>query len=158
MAVVRRGGFRKTFDEDRLLFNFFGLEVMERERLCSRARLRRARARLAAMVSGEGGSPKMKNLMNAPISITIDNWPRRKPSVKDSLAGRQYALGFKSSSQTHEDCGGESGGVASVFVLLAINRIEAVQVTNFVALSYYRNPVNTQRNFMSAPSTSKHTL
>lgn len=92
MAVVRRGGFRKTLDEDRLLLSFFGVkevELMERDRLCSRARLRRARARLAAVVSGEGGSPKMKNLMNAPMSITIDSWPRRKPSVKDRLAGGQ---------------------------------------------------------------------
>lgn len=36
-------------------------------------RLRWARARLAATVSGDGGSPKMKNFIKAPISITIES-------------------------------------------------------------------------------------
>ena len=55
------------------------------ERVCSELLSRRARARAEAVVSGEGGSPNMKNLMKAPIRITTDNWPRRNPSVKDSL-------------------------------------------------------------------------
>lgn len=29
-----------------------------------------------------GASPKMKNLMNAPISSTTDSWPTSKPCVK----------------------------------------------------------------------------
>ena len=46
---------------------------METERLWARARLRRARARAEAVVSGEGGSPKMKNLIKAPMRITTDS-------------------------------------------------------------------------------------
>jgi hypothetical protein len=34
---------------------------------------------------GAGASPKMKNLMNAPIRRTTDSWPRRNPCVNDSL-------------------------------------------------------------------------
>lgn len=45
----------------------------------------RARVRAEAVVSGEGGSPKIKNLMKAPIRITTESWPRRNPSVKDRL-------------------------------------------------------------------------
>ena len=43
-------------------------------------------ARNAAVTSGEGGSPNMKNLMKAPISITTDSWPRSRPCVKESLS------------------------------------------------------------------------
>lgn len=54
-----------------------------RERLCARVRERRSVARRAAVTSGEGGSPKMKNFMNAPRIRTIEIWPRRRPWVKD---------------------------------------------------------------------------
>lgn len=64
----------------------------------------------------------MKNLIKAPISTTTDSWPRRNPSVKDSLVINEYNLGFSSGSQPYEDCGGETGGGASVFVALAIVR------------------------------------
>ena len=47
--------------------------------------LRRARARAEALTSGEGGSPKMKNLIKAPMSTTTESWPSRKPWVKDRL-------------------------------------------------------------------------
>lgn len=57
---------------------------MDRERL-RRARLLRRRARFAAVVSGDGGSPKMKNFMNAPMRMTTDSWPSRNPSVNDNL-------------------------------------------------------------------------
>ena len=86
--MVSRGGLRNTLDDDLWVFNFFGaeeFELMERERRWSKARLRRARARFAAVASGEGGSPNIKNLMKAPMSMMTDNWPRRNPSVKDSL-------------------------------------------------------------------------
>lgn len=43
------------------------------EELIETDRLRWARARLAATVSGDGGSTKMKNFMKAPISITIES-------------------------------------------------------------------------------------
>jgi hypothetical protein len=36
-------------------------------------------------MSGDGGSPKMKNLMKAPIKMTTDSWPRIKPWVKEKL-------------------------------------------------------------------------
>jgi len=32
-----------------------------------------------------GGSPKMKNLIKAPISSTTDSWPTRRPCVKERL-------------------------------------------------------------------------
>lgn len=41
-------------------------------------------ARRAAVTSGEGGSPKMKNLMNAPMRMTIESWPSSSPWVNDS--------------------------------------------------------------------------
>ena len=74
MPVVRRGGVRRRLEE-RLVWSFWevGEELMEIERLCARARLRRARARAEAVVSGEGGSPNMKNLMKAPMRITTDS-------------------------------------------------------------------------------------
>lgn len=56
-------------------------EVRETERL----RSRRARARAEAVVSGEGGSPKMKNLMKQPIRMTTESWPSRKPCVNERL-------------------------------------------------------------------------
>lgn len=59
---------------------------MRRERLCARVRERRSVARRAAVTSGEGGSPKMKNFMKAPMRMTIESWPRRRPWVKESLA------------------------------------------------------------------------
>lgn len=89
MAVVRRGGARRTCEEDRLLlslgeFKDDDAELMEWDRL-RRLRLVRARARLAAVVSGDGGSPNMKNLMNTPMTMTTESWPRRNPSVNDTL-------------------------------------------------------------------------
>lgn len=54
-----------------------GLGVVGRkessDRLCANVRDRRSVARRAAVTSAEGGSPKMKNLMNAPIKITTDS-------------------------------------------------------------------------------------
>lgn len=63
-------------EEDLLPSGFFEAaeaELMERERLCPEAFLLRARARFAAVASAEGGSPKMKNLMNAPMRMTTDS-------------------------------------------------------------------------------------
>ena len=33
----------------------------------------------------EGASPKMKNLIKAPMRITTESWPRRNPWMKESL-------------------------------------------------------------------------
>lgn len=56
-----------------------------RERLCASVRERRSVARSAADTSAEGGSPKMKNLMKAPMRITTESCPRRRPCVKERL-------------------------------------------------------------------------
>ena len=82
MGVVKRGGCRRTLDgESRTsdLLTTEGDELMEKDLLCVLSRLWRASARVEAVVSGEGGSPKMKNLMKAPMKITTDSWPSRKP-------------------------------------------------------------------------------
>ena len=77
VLVVKGGGLRRM--EERFLFKGWegwrGVEErsVRRERLCARVRERRSVARRAAVTSGEGGSPKMKNLMKAPIRITIES-------------------------------------------------------------------------------------
>lgn len=48
-------------------------------------RERRSVARRAAVTSAEGGSPKMKNLMKAPMRMTTESWPRSRPCVKERL-------------------------------------------------------------------------
>ena len=76
VAVVSRGGGRSTWEAERLLFNFCGVDeddVRDIDRRCTEFRSRRARARAEAVVSGDGGSPKMKNLMKAPMRITTDS-------------------------------------------------------------------------------------
>lgn len=95
--VVSGGGLRSTLDR----FLFSGCEAwravvvvvvlllllrsVRRERLCARVRERRSVARNAAVTSGDGGSPKMKNLMKAPMRITIESCPRSRPCVKERL-------------------------------------------------------------------------
>ena len=83
VAVVNRGGGRRTWVAERLPSSVWGDDVRETERL--RSRRARARARAEAVVSGEGGSPKMKNLMKQPIRMTTESWPRRKPWVNERL-------------------------------------------------------------------------
>src|SRR5690242_13176440 len=61
---------------------------LRRDFLWARVRERRSVARIEALTSGEGGSPKMKNLMKAAMRRTIESWPRMKPWVKESLGGR----------------------------------------------------------------------
>ena len=83
------GGFRSI--EERFLFKGWegwrGVEErkVRRDRLCAKVRERRSVARSAAVTSGEGGSPKMKNFMKAPMRITMESWPRRRPWVKERL-------------------------------------------------------------------------
>jgi len=59
--------------------------MVRRERLCARVLDRRSVARRAAVTSGDGGSPNMKNFMKAPMSMTTESCPRRRPCVKESL-------------------------------------------------------------------------
>jgi hypothetical protein len=81
--VVNGGGFRRT--EERFLFNCWVgwrgvlLRRVKRDRLCARVLDRRSVARKAAVTSGDGGSPNIKNFMKAPMRITIESWPRRRP-------------------------------------------------------------------------------
>jgi hypothetical protein len=63
------------------------LRMVRRERLCARVLDRRSVARRAAVTSGDGGSPKMKNFMNAPIRMTIESCPRSSPWVNERLHG-----------------------------------------------------------------------
>jgi hypothetical protein len=63
---------------------------VRRERLCASVRERRSVARRAAVTSGEGGSPKMKNFMNAPIRITIESCPRSRPWVNERLQRGEF--------------------------------------------------------------------
>jgi hypothetical protein len=101
--VVRGGGFLRTLE--RFLFRVWGgrgceedVDCVERrerrERLCARVLERRSVARKEAVTSAEGGSPNMKNLINAPIRITIDSCPSRRPWVNESLhGGMSFELG-----------------------------------------------------------------
>lgn len=57
-------------EEDFLLSILCEVKIDE---LIEMDRLRWARARLAATVSGDGGSPKMKNFIKVPIRITIES-------------------------------------------------------------------------------------
>ena len=75
--VVKGGGFRSTLD--RFLFSAgvgcraVELRKVRRDRLCASVLDRRSVARRAAVTSGDGGSPKIKNFMNAPIRTTTDS-------------------------------------------------------------------------------------
>lgn len=87
MLVVSCGGARRTLDRFLEREGCLGVEVRRerRERLCARVRERRSVARRAAVTSGDGGSPNMKNLMKAPMRITTESWPSRRPWVKERL-------------------------------------------------------------------------
>jgi hypothetical protein len=95
--VVNGGGFLSTDERFFCSVRFWVLDgVVERkerrERLCAKVRERRSVARREAVTSAEGGSPKMKNFINAPSKRTIESWPRRRPWVKESLMGRSVSL------------------------------------------------------------------
>lgn len=76
VLVVRRWGLRITLEDDLLPSCFFEAaeaEFIGKERPCPETLLLRVNARFAAVVSAEGASPKMKNLMNAPMRMTTDS-------------------------------------------------------------------------------------
>lgn len=81
---------------------------MELERLWGVVRWERPRD------GGGGASPKMKNLMKAPINSTTESCPRRKPCVKDSLAIHQswnaIFKGLWFGQFTYEDWAGTDEG------------------------------------------------
>jgi hypothetical protein len=64
------------------------------DRLWASVRERRSVARRAALTSADGGSPKMKNLMKAPMRMTTDSWPRSRPWVNDRLESRSDIASF----------------------------------------------------------------
>lgn len=69
--------------------------------LCANVRDLRSVARIEATISGEGGSPKMKNLMKAASKSTTDSCPRMRPCVKDRLldAVVRQSVGYESWAQ-----------------------------------------------------------
>ena len=74
------GGGRRMCDEEGLR----GLEewcVKETERLCVGESVLSWRFG----DSCTGASPKMKNLIKAPIKMTTESWPSTNPWVKDNL-------------------------------------------------------------------------
>ena len=76
VVVVKGGGLRSTLD--RFLFNAgvgraVELRSVRRDRLCARVLDLRSVARKAAVTSGDGGSPKIKNFMKAPMSTTTES-------------------------------------------------------------------------------------
>ena len=67
---------------------------LRRDFLCARVLDRLSVARMEAVISGEGGSPNMKNFIKAAIRRTTEIWPRMKPCVKENLdIGSQLASG-----------------------------------------------------------------
>lgn len=109
MFVVRGGGLRRTLERF-LLSVWWWVEEAEgredvrrerRERLCASVRERRSVARKAAVMSGDGGSPNIKNLINAPMRITTESWPRRRPWVKERL--EELDLLFRDGEGSYED-------------------------------------------------------
>lgn len=84
VVVVRGGEIRRTLEwfrfRDWVAFRVVPkLRRVKRDLLCASVLDRRSVARTAAVTSGEGASPNMKNFMKAPMRITIDSWPRRRP-------------------------------------------------------------------------------
>lgn len=98
--MVRCGGL------GRRILDFFLLRVgwwpagraldslrLKSDLLWASVRERRSAARIDAVLSGEGRSPKMKNLMKAASRRTMDIWPRMKPWLKESLClGEKLAV------------------------------------------------------------------
>lgn len=58
---------------------------LSRDFLCASVLDLRSVARMEAVTSAEGGSPNIKNLMNAAIRRTTEIWPRMKPCVNENL-------------------------------------------------------------------------
>lgn len=67
---------------------FEGRRVIRRVRsdfLCARVLDLRSVARMEAVTSEEGASPKIKNFIKAAMRRTTETWPRMKPWVKEKL-------------------------------------------------------------------------
>lgn len=91
--MVKVGGPLRTVDFLRFSgpwacpFRALALTVrrLSRDRLCASVLDRRSVALNEAVTSGEGGSPKIKNLIKAARMRTTESCPRTRPCVKVSL-------------------------------------------------------------------------
>jgi hypothetical protein len=119
--VVNGGGFLNT--ELRFFVSVFwvedGVEVRResRDRLWARVRERRSVARMEAVTSAEGGSPKMKNFMKAPRRRTMESWPRRRPWVKESLWAKCQPCVIGVKRGTNEDSALMRDGASEVAIV-----------------------------------------
>src|SRR5688572_1252101 len=79
LSVGCWGGWR-TLEVRRLKSDFLCASVLDR----------RSVARREAVTSGEGGSPKMKNLMKTASRRTTDSCPKMRPWVKENLRKEKH--------------------------------------------------------------------
>lgn len=94
MLVADAGTGRSTFDVEGFSRSVLGPTPLLSAWLIEYDR-RWAAVRLASpRDGGAGASPKMKNLMKAPIKNTTESCPSTKPWVKDSLKLKQSAWRF----------------------------------------------------------------
>lgn len=80
--MVSVGGFLRTVDFLRFSvwpIRWLGERSLRRDCLCASVRDLRSVARREAATSGEGASPKMKNLMKAARIRTTESWPTMRP-------------------------------------------------------------------------------
>ena len=100
VCLERRSGDRDVF-----------VAVKDRVRLWEGERVESSRWRAEEDEEPrDGGSPKMKNLIKAPMSMTTESWPRRKPWVKDKLwFGDVSRFRSRTTFTTHPDVVDEVG-------------------------------------------------
>lgn len=86
--MVSVGGLLRTVDFFRLSdwpWRWLGERSLRRDCLCARVLDLRSVARSEAVTSGDGASPKMKNLMKTARMRTTESWPSMRPCVKENL-------------------------------------------------------------------------
>lgn len=104
VAAGKDGAARKAAELERLVLVRWGdVESRDEERRCCWLFLR-ALLDGDAVDSWEGISPKTKNLMKAPMRMTIDSWPSRKPWVNDRLSFCCERVLCSSHREPYEDC------------------------------------------------------
>lgn len=89
--IVSVGGLLRTVDF--LRFNdwpwrWLGERSLSRDCLCANVLDLRSVARSDAATSGDGASPKMKNLIKMARIRTTESWPTISPCVKENLFSR----------------------------------------------------------------------
>lgn len=91
-----------------------------RERLWASVKDRLSVARTAAVTSGDGGSPKMKNFMKAPRRMTMDNWPRTKPCVNESLRCLLAVMRINLEGGLYEDSALMGGSMVAILIYVKV--------------------------------------